>query len=98
MPMIVLVPDVHYQLQLFRIQSLVLDIGYLVMMLRFCDQTFFGIEAIPPVFLICLGCQFKVNGCLYPVFGSDVDLHDYAVINYETEETLTRKQIMEMVK
>jgi hypothetical protein len=56
LPMIVLVPDVHYQLQLFRIQSLVLDIGYLVMMLRFCDQTFFGIEAIPPVFLICLGC------------------------------------------
>ncbi len=41
--------------------------------------------------------QFKVDGCLYPVFGSGVDLHDYAVINYETEETLTRKQIMEMV-
>jgi len=42
--------------------------------------------------------QYKVDGYLYPVFGNGVDLNDYAVIDYETGETLTRKEIMELVR
>ena len=37
----------------------------------------------------------KVDGVLWPCFG---DMHDdaYAVINFDTEETLTRKDILRM--
>ena len=41
---------------------------------------------------------YKNGGNLMTYTLNGGHLHDYAVINYETEETLTRKQIMEMVK
>tara|TARA_R110000751_G_scaffold267999_1_gene367774 strand:+ start:368 stop:610 length:243 start_codon:yes stop_codon:yes gene_type:complete len=39
--------------------------------------------------------QYKVDGFLYPVFGSDIELDDYAVIDFDTLETLTRSEVME---
>ena len=38
--------------------------------------------------------QYKVDGYFYPVFGSDIELNEYAVIDSETLETLTRSEIL----
>ena len=37
----------------------------------------------------------KVAGYLWPVFG-DCEDEDYAVIDYATEEVMTRKEVMEL--
>ena len=39
----------------------------------------------------------KVDGVYYPCFG-DMEFDDYAVINYDTEETLTRREVMELME
>tara|TARA_B100001094_G_scaffold256576_1_gene255824 strand:- start:850 stop:1107 length:258 start_codon:yes stop_codon:yes gene_type:complete len=39
----------------------------------------------------------KVDGYYYPVFG-DIEFDDYAVINYDTEDTLTRHEVMELME
>tara|TARA_Y100000004_G_scaffold77795_1_gene87553 strand:+ start:155 stop:454 length:300 start_codon:yes stop_codon:yes gene_type:complete len=39
----------------------------------------------------------RVEGVLWPCFG-DMEFDDYAVINYDTEETLTRREVMELME
>lgn len=37
----------------------------------------------------------RIEGVLWPCFG-DMDDEDYAVVNYDTEEAMTRKDILEL--
>ena len=42
------------------------------------------------------GHHHKVDGCYWPCFG-DMDGDDYAVVNFATDETMTRSEILAMM-